>query len=1018
MGDNTMKKKRKKKKKGFFSDNKIKFLIILLAVFLALALTGAGAAYAVIRAYVEEIPEMDFDQLIPSNTSTLYDKNGDHWMDVYGDENRVQVPLDFIPQHVQDAFIAIEDERFYDHTGIDLKAIGRAFMANLRRQRTTQGGSTITQQLVKNAFLTPDRTYKRKIQEAYLAYQLERHFHKDEILEYYLNWIYFDYSTNGVEAASQMFYRKSVNELTLAEAAYMAGVPNNPSLFSPYRNSEGFKNRQLIILGKMLELEMISQEEYQAAKEEEVEIHPPPSRTAPHFHFYEYVLYHELKKIIPTIPGYEDVNNYLNIIYKGGLHIYTTLDPELQEFADEIVNNPANYPTTVVDRTGKTNPQANVVLAEPETGYIRVLQGGRDAGKDNQILRFNVGRDTGSAIKPIIAYAPALEEKVITTATPIDDAPVQFGSYRPENFFRQFYGIVNMREALVRSFNVSAVKVFDAVGVSKGVEYAQRFGLESLIDPPGITSGGERKHDHNISATLGGLTLGVTTLEMVQSFGVLANGGLRIDLSTISRIEDSKGNIIYEHKPEPVRVVSAETAYIMNHILMDVTRTGTGSYLRLNRPLAAKTGTSESRRTGYLVAYTRDYVMGYWMGYDFPKDGEIRSPWTHAPKFFNPILKKAHEGLPVRSFKRPSSIVSASVCVKSGMRPGPNCPEEHIVSEIFVRGTAPSEECDKHITMVVCAESGLLPSEFCPDHLLEERVLFNRPEYLTTTRAWPGGAGRTPPDIENMIPTEICNIHTERPQPPQNLSYSLGDGSVTLQWTAAGGKPIEGYLVFRQLKGEQVFVRLTENPIKNLSYTDTTVQEKKTYVYQVVSINKEGTFSQGASITVEVPEKIEYTLEVKAAEGGTATGGGQYLSGTMVEIKATANYGWKFKEWQGEGIEDRTKATTKVRVNNNKTVTAVFEKLEMYKLDYTIVGSGSVELSPEAAGNSYPSGTKVMLTAKPQGQFEKWVYNGNEFTDPTLEITMDGNKSVVAHFKTDNGTALWWPFWNRFLSMF
>ncbi len=853
-------KSRKKRKGKSWSAKILKVLLILLIIGLILGVVAAGVAFTIVRDYLAEIPEFEYDTLFePPLTSYLYDKNGKRFARLFSEQNRVVVPLEVMPDHLINAFVAIEDERFFQHHGVDIEAFGRALLVNIRERRIVEGFSTITQQLVKNTMLTPERTFKRKIQEMYLAVRLEQKFSKEEILELYLNWIYFDHSTHGVEAASRMFFGKSVKDITLAEAALLAGVPNNPSLFSPYRNMELSKRRQSIILNRMASLGMITAEEARAAKEKEIKIIPPLLRATDYPHFFEYVVHHELQDILESLPQFQGLP-WQRVMYQGGLKIHTTLDPELQAFAEEVFKNPDNYPKTITDDLGMLQPQANMVLAEPETGFIRVLIGGREFGAHDQLLRFTRERQPGSAIKPLTVYAPALEEGLISPGTVIDDAPVIYTIYGkeflPENFDSRFLGLVTVREALARSINIPAVKILmDMLGIDKAIAYAEKLGITTFSE-----------HDKGPSpVALGGLTHGVTTIDMVQAYSAFANQGIKVGLSTITKIENSKGVVLYEHKPASEQVLEPETAYFINNMLIDTVRWGTATRLDLDRDLAAKTGTTDNLATGYLVAYTRDYVLGLWMGYDIPGDhpGGHRW-WNYRHRLANPILKKAHKDLPKRSFVRPASIVTARVSKKSNLRPGPYTPPEDIQTEIFIRGTVPNEECNLHIPVRVCTESGLLPTEFCPQWLLEERIFLNRPAYIETDARWARHRRfgvRRPEDAALMPPVETCDSHISRPASPRNLSSSTAeaeDGAFAiLSWDHPPEEIIAGFLIYRQYAGEETPLPLTETPITASFFVDTTVENNKTYIYHVFAVDALGIRSEKASVEVTILEKPE-----------------------------------------------------------------------------------------------------------------------------------------------------------------
>ena len=403
-----------KKTRRYYREKKVKgqklkrFLFLLAVVFIFLATVSAITSYAAVKYFLKDLPEFDLGQLEPAETSFIYDKDGNLVTPIMGVENRIIVSLDEISPYLIDAFISIEDERFEEHMGFDIRGILRALWHNLTRQDgTTQGGSTITQQLVKDAYLTPEKTIKRKIQEVYLSYKLERIFSKEEILELYLNRIFFDYNAYGVEAAARTYFVKSAKDLTLAEAAMLAGIPNLPGRYSPYRNFEEAKKRQKVVLYQMVKTGRITQAEADAAYREELTLAGIPKRKYPHPWFVDYVIMDELPDLLSTLPGYQDLSpaEIQKKIYTGGLHVYTTLDQRIQQAVTEVVENPDNY------KRLRDETQVALIVAEPATGQVAAMVGGRSYDSSGSDL-FNRVTDqkyqVGSVLKPILAYGPAL----------------------------------------------------------------------------------------------------------------------------------------------------------------------------------------------------------------------------------------------------------------------------------------------------------------------------------------------------------------------------------------------------------------------------------------------------------------------------------------------------------------------------------------------------------------------------------------------------------------------------------
>ncbi|HHT46454.1 MAG TPA: PBP1A family penicillin-binding protein [Firmicutes bacterium] len=765
----TNKRRNNREIKSRFAGRLYKVLLLLLIV--VLGVIGAGT-FTVVYSFVNDAPNLgNLKTQIPA-ASRIYDRFENEIAIFYGLENRIEKPLDEISPHVQNAFIAIEDERFYKHCGLDLLGLTRAFITNLRRgDWTGQGGSTITQQLVKNTLLSQEKTFSRKLKEAWLAINMERRYSKSEILEMYLNQIYFAHGAYGVEAAARIYFGKSAAELTVGEAALLAGIPRSPNYYSPYNNLEAALQRQSLVLEKMFELDYISEGQLKEARGERITLAGFPGREYPFPYFMDYVLHEELVEILTGLPGINSQADAYKTIYSGGLKIYTTLDPDAQSLAEGVLNEESLYPRSVrvdmecmkqllnngdytgypeeaLDAGGVPQPQAAVVMADPVTGEVLALVGGREYGEGNQDLRYLRPRQPGSAMKPIAVYVPAVEEGLITPGSIIDDSPVAWGDWTPENFGGDFLGLVTVREALVRSLNVPAVKLFAHLTPEVGLEYAQKMGITTI-----------HPDDYNLAASLGGLTWGTTAFGMAQAYCVLANEGKKADLHTVKKIEDRNGHVLYEHSAQAEQVISPQTAYLVTDMLKDVVLRGTASNLNIIRPLAAKTGTTSENRDAYLVAYTPDIVVSFWMGHDIQKLGRIDGGSGEAVPFMNAILSQVLEDVPSRDFRVPLGITGpVSICSKSGLRPGPHCPEEDIVEEIFPAGKAPGRRCDLHIELEICTRSGLLASYNCPPWERVRRIFLLRPDYELTDERW-GVAGRGPKDAAFLPPARYCDVH-------------------------------------------------------------------------------------------------------------------------------------------------------------------------------------------------------------------------------------------------------------------
>lgn len=725
-----------------------------------LIVAGVGVTFAL--GAIRDLPSVEaVNEIFTAESSFIYDRNDQLITEIHGVENRVSVDLSDIPEHVQNAFIAIEDDRFRKHFGVDPQGILRAALNNLRGGQL-QGASTITQQLARNLFpveIGTARTFKRKIQEAFMAIQLERRFSKDRILEMYLNQIYLSTSVYGVEAAAREYFGKSASELTLAEGAALAAIPRNPSFYNPRRNPEAVESRRNLVLDRMAELGYISKEEAEAAKKQPLRLVAPEEVSQeskyPYPYFIDYVLQTLLDEFTEQhLEAGEDEQTARALaarqVYAGGLRIYTTLDPELQTAAESAVAEvmDADFPIAEDDDNPK---QAATVTLDTRTGEILAMVGGRRHHETLSLNRaWQTYRQPGSALKPIVVYGPALASGW-TPGSVIDDAPVEIpiagsASYFPRNYDQRYLGLMTLREALRQSRNVPAVKVLNAIGVDTGIEYAQKLGISSLLTETrnGLT-------DRNLSLALGGMTYGASVLDMAGAFAAFGNEGVYTKPYGIRRIVDRQGMTIYETRPQQTVVFDQEVAWLLTDMLRNVIyphripRAGTGSRAALagGRPAAGKTGTTNDYYDVWFVGYTPQRTTAVWIGHDQPRDmrGETTSG-THPVMIWKRIMDAAHEGLEVEDFKRPDTIASARICMQAGLLPGPNCPQDQQYTEVFQRGMAPSEVEDIWIRLEVCEDNpDVLYRDGCACRPVE-RVFLNREPIEPVTKTI-GGVTRT-----------------------------------------------------------------------------------------------------------------------------------------------------------------------------------------------------------------------------------------------------------------------------------
>ncbi len=603
--------------------------------------------------------------------------------------------------------------------------------------------------------MSQEKTIKRKVQEIWLALQVENKYTKEEILEFYLNQIYFGHSANGVQSASQVYFGKNVQDLTLAEAAMLAGITRNPSIYSPYINFDRAKERQEVILNEMVKNKFISKEEAEEAKTEEIHLaglkDSYESYKAPFF--VDHVI-REVVKIFKEEYGITS-DEAFNRIYNGGLRIYTTVNMNIQKKAEQVMADPNNYPKTTINND-TPQPQGALVIIDHSNGHIKALVGGRQHEKKLGLNRATQSyRQPGSSFKPISVYSPAIDLGY-TAASVVDDAPVFYKSWAPENQNRRFNGLVTIRKAIENSINVVAVKVLDNIGINRGIEYAQKLGINSLV------LDGSR-NDINLPAmALGGLTKGVTPLEICSAYSAFANNGIYMQPIAITKITDKEGRVLIEPVQEQRAAISEQTAFIITDMLKGVIKSGTGWRLaNFPFPSAGKTGTTNDSKDIWFIGYTPYYVGAVWIGHDEPTKMTNVAGGLQPALIWKQVMETAHKGLPVKDFSRPSNIIGPiKVCSVSGKLPTELCDHDprgsKVVTEYFIKGTEPTEYCDVHVQKDICIESNLLTSEFCPESSVETRVFIQRKEPFI-----PSKDGRIPLDASYEVPKEYCDIHNQ-----------------------------------------------------------------------------------------------------------------------------------------------------------------------------------------------------------------------------------------------------------------
>ena len=611
-----------------------KKLFMALVVIMVICVAGAGAGF--LLSITGTLPDVS-QTLSPAASSQIYDCKGRLITTVHAEQNRLPVKLADTPKDLQNAFIAAEDIRFYKHHGIDPIGIARAVVSNIRhRDATGQGGSTITQQLARNAFLTQEQTLKRKLLEAVLAVEIENKYTKAEILEMYMNQIYFGQGAYGVQTASHVYFGKDVKDLNLAQCAMLAGLPNSPNYYSPFHNLQAAKYRQGVVLDQMAKYGYISQEQANEAKAQDLGLVKPGSNQDNNklaSYFVNYVVQQVSDK-------YDS-----SAIYKEGLKIYTTLDLDMQKDAENAVNK--DLPKGTKNAKGITQLQGALLAIETKTGDVKAMVGGR--GEDQFNRATQMYRQPGSAFKPF-TYVTALE-KGMSPNMMLDNSAVSFaGGWSPKNYGYTTGGPVTMTEALVKSMNIPTINLANKVGMSNVIKTAEKCGISSLVD-----SG--KYSDNNLSASIGGLSKGVSLWDMAQAYSVFANNGQLIKPRVILKIEDRNGNILEDHTGESdaEQVLDANAVARLNVMLQQAVMRGTGRNAYFGRPVAGKTGTTNGAHDAWFVGYTPNMVTAVWIGDDTSTNAGYTGG-TIPATIFRDFMSQATASQSASSFNIPASI--------------------------------------------------------------------------------------------------------------------------------------------------------------------------------------------------------------------------------------------------------------------------------------------------------------------------------------------------------------------------
>lgn len=811
------------------------FRIFLLGI-VFLVIVGSFAGFGVLKGLADSAPAIDQINVAPTGfTTNIYDKDGNLIQSLVGAEaNRVYVEIDEIPKVLKDCLLSIEDERFYEHNGIDMKGIFRAFFVGVSKGDFDEGASTITQQLIKNQVFNGgaednfmDRLI-RKIQEQYLAIQLEEMLEKDEILEYYLNNINLGAGTYGVQTASKRYFNKDVNELTLSEAAVIAAIAQSPTNMNPINHSDNNEGRRSLILSNMKRLGWCTEEEYQEALADDVysriqTVNDETGITS----YYSYFVDELIEQVIADLQekkGYT-YTQASKALYSGGLSIYTTLDSNIQTILDNVYSNESYFPeigkssfweltyalsiqkaddTTihyhtndlleyagltsayfsnkedaeaVIDafKTAKVEsgdtilgenstliiqPQSSMVIMDQKTGEVVGLIGGRGDKIGNRTLNraTNTTRQPGSTFKVLSTYLPALDSAGMTLATVIDDAPYKYpGTDKYVNNWSRgnYNGLTTLREAITNSMNVVTVKTLAEVTPQIGFDYLIKLGFTTLVDSRTAEDG--RVSDINLPLALGGITDGVTNLELTAAYAAIANSGIYTTPTFYTKILDHDNKVLLTTEPSSRKVMMESTAYLLTSAMEDVVKKGTGKsviFPHINMPIAGKTGTTSDDKDLWFSGFTPYYTATIWSGFD---NNKTQIDKSYQKIIWRDVMEQIHEYYKLETvpFTKPSSIVSAQICTKSGKLAVEGLCDEYVGgstvrTEYFARGTVPTEKCDIHAKVTICKDTGKIANEYCPESSLEEKVFLTKEETNKTA------------DSAYLLPTDTCTKHNAK----------------------------------------------------------------------------------------------------------------------------------------------------------------------------------------------------------------------------------------------------------------
>lgn len=794
---NELNKKGKKGKKNKKVKKHPKLMLaikIFVILFLLLCVIGAGIIAAIFFGLFGDDFEITKEELkISASNSKVVDKDGNVIADLSGDEKRKIITLDQMATYLPKAYVAIEDERFYDHDGVDFKRTGGAILNTVFGGGSSYGGSTITQQLVKNITKDDEASgiegIMRKVKEWAKAYQVERMISKDQILELYLNILYVGGEGNlhGVELGAEYYFNKSAKDLDLAECSFLAGINSSPNYYNPYKlyndndteakRTERIKSKCLTVLSKMKELGYVTNEEEYNAAVAKVEAGLPFTKGvgASQASSYSYHTDALIEQVIAQVMEEKGISREIakNYVYSSGLTIYSTVDTNIQARV-ETETRDAKYVKSGKEKNPdgslkNEHTQAAMAIIDHKTGNVLGVSGGLGEKSGANLNRATQSvRQPGSSIKPIAVITPALQEKIITAATVYDDVLTQFdGNYKPKDDGNHYRNLINIRDIIAYSQNVPEVKIMKELTPSKSIDYLRNYGVTSLKKAEEVKDAKDpNAHDEYLSLAVGGANDGISPLEMAAAYAAIANNGEYITPTFYSKVVDANGNVVLTPNQEKRRVISEQNAYIAKSILQEPVKKGTATYCAISgMDVAAKTGTTDGSKDRWLCGFTPYYAAACWYGYDKPEEVVWTATSNPAGTIWDNVMTDIHKGLPSATFTRPEGIVEATVCKATGCLAVEGCTTTY--KEIFTSDNMPSK-CEGHSSQKICKESKLLANEYCPETETTNYGVVPPKEKLNLWKPV-NGSSKSGEKV-----TETCTIHkkTEEPKPVENKTNS------------------------------------------------------------------------------------------------------------------------------------------------------------------------------------------------------------------------------------------------------